>query len=225
MSAEGVKEVTLDCGESGVELNETTPVSFFIALPPVQFEGGFTITVTDTWGGSKEYSTSKKNPVGRSKGLRMPAKEYIGVRPPQEGDYIDEYGVNHGQGIEIDGIVWAPVNCGYKKDDYPYGKYYQWGRKYGLGLDRNSTRLSPVSYTISLNQEKANLFYICEAGDPFNWCSTSKPDFWNEGTEGNPVKTVYDPCPEGWRVPTNTELCALTAHYSSKTTNGEGQNG
>ena len=99
MSSEGGKIVTLDCGEGGVELNETTPVSFFIALPPVQFEGGFTITVTDTWGGSKEYSTSKKNPVGRSKGLRMPAKEYIGVRPPQEGDYIDEYGVNHGQGI------------------------------------------------------------------------------------------------------------------------------
>ena len=83
MSAEGTKEVTLDCGESGVELNETTPVSFFIALPPVQFEGGFTITVTDTWGGSKEYSTSKKNPIGRSKGLRMPAKEYIGERPTE----------------------------------------------------------------------------------------------------------------------------------------------
>ena len=83
MSSEGTKEVTLDCGESGVELNETTPVSFFIALPPVQFEGGFTITVTDTWGGSKEYSTSKKNPIGRSKGLRMPAKEYIGERPTE----------------------------------------------------------------------------------------------------------------------------------------------
>ena len=83
MSSEGTKEVTLDCGEGGVELNETTPVSFFIVLPPVQFEGGFTITVTDTWGGSKEYSTSKKNPVGRSKGLRMPAKEYIGERPTE----------------------------------------------------------------------------------------------------------------------------------------------
>ena len=83
MLPEGTKEVTLDCGESGVELNETTPVSFFLALPPVQFEGGFTITVTDTWGGSKEYSTTKKNPVGRSKGLRMPAKEYIGERPTE----------------------------------------------------------------------------------------------------------------------------------------------
>ena len=89
MSAEGVKEVTLDCGESGVELNETTPVSFFIALPPVQFEEGFTITVTDTRGGSKEYSTTKKNPIGRSKGLRMPVKEYIGEKPVEIKDPQD----------------------------------------------------------------------------------------------------------------------------------------
>ena len=149
MSAVGTKEVALDCGESGVELNETTPVSFFIALPPVQFEGGFTITVTDTWGGSKEYSTSKKNPVGRSKGLRMPAKEYIGVRPPQEGDYIDEYGVHHGQGIEIDGVVWAPVNCGYKaptadSKGFPYGKLYQGGRKYGHGYSLEYDQSEPI---------------------------------------------------------------------------------
>ena len=89
MSAEGGKSVTLDCGEGGVELNETTPVSFFIVLPPVQFEGGFTITVTDTWGGSKEYSTTKKNPVGRSKGLRMPAKEYVGEKPDEIKDPQD----------------------------------------------------------------------------------------------------------------------------------------
>ena len=89
MSAEGGKSVTLDCGEGGVELNGTTPVSFFIVLPPVQFEGGFTITVTDIWGGSKEYSTAKKNPVGRSKGLRMPAKEYVGEKPDEIKDPQD----------------------------------------------------------------------------------------------------------------------------------------
>ena len=49
-------------------------------------------------------------------------------------DYIDEYGVNHGKGVVLGRHVWAPVNCGYHQTDFPYGKHYQWGRKYGQGL-------------------------------------------------------------------------------------------
>ena len=241
MSAEGVKEVTLDCGESGVELNETTPVSFFIALPPVQFEGGFTITVTDTWGGSKEYSTSKKNPVGRSKGLRMPAKEYIGVRPPQEGDYIDEYGVNHGQGIEIDGVVWAPVNCGYKaptvdSKGFPYGKLYQWGRKYGQGYDDNDESYpsgddfvkGPISPNDQSERSAYKFIYFLNNGQynyPYDWANPHNDKLWNSGTESNPVKTEYDPCPAGWRVPLRSELEGLCTNYSCWTSNESGMMG
>ena len=32
---------------------------------------------------------------------------------------------------------------------------------------------------------------------------------WNEGTEDSPVKTDYDPCPDGWRVPTDAEWEAI----------------
>ena len=242
MSSEGGKIVTLDCGEGGVELNETTPVSFFIALPPVQFEGGFTITVTDTWGGSKEYSTSKKNPVGRSKGLRMPAKEYIGVRPPQEGDYIDEYGVNHGQGVEIDGIVWAPVNCGYHKDDFKYGKLYQWGRKYGQGYEGKlyvngiescsySDAMVPIISQESIpmgtgqHSNSSSVFYISTGENNFDWAYPRSSMLWNGGTEDNPIKTEYDPCPTGWRVPTYAELDELRQHNSLWTTNESDQAG
>ncbi len=239
MSAEGVKEVTLDCGESGVELNEATPVSFFIVLPPVQFEGGFTITVTDTWGGSKEYSTAKKNPILRSKGLRMPAKEYIGVRQPQEGDYIDEYGVNHGQGIEIDGIVWAPVNCGYHKDDFKYGKLYQWGRKYGQGYggkfyqsntesgeyaDNQVAVISEGPVELSVGQDLQNEKYFYTSEITTIW-SPQINDLWNKGTYDSVIKSEYDPCPDGWRVPTSAELDVLALNRSSWTTNGDGQEG
>ena len=34
---------------------------------------------------------------------------------------------------------------------------------------------------------------------------------WNSGTEASPVKTAYDPCPIGWRVPTLTEWKAIGA--------------
>ena len=129
----GSKTVTLDCGESGVELQNDIPTSFLIALPPVSFDNGFTVTVTDASGTTKEYSTAKKNVILRSGILRMPEKEFVGERLPQEGDYIDEYGINHGPGVKIDGVVWAPVNCGYHATDFKYGKLYQWGRKYGQG--------------------------------------------------------------------------------------------
>ena len=38
-------------------------------------------------------------------------------------DYVDEWGINHGKGIVIGGVTWAPVNCGYHETDYPYGKH------------------------------------------------------------------------------------------------------
>ena len=232
MSAEGGKVVTLDCGEGGVELNETTPVSFFIVLPPVQFEGGFTITVTDTWGGSKEYSTTKKNPVRRSKGLRMPAKEYIGVRPPQEGDYIDEYGKNHGQGIEIDGVVWAPVNCGYHATDFKYGKLYQWGRKYGVGyygeLWDNDVKTEEVYEDGILpetvdglvylkeyqSSEYDNVFFAVPSLHYTKYFPHWRPTLWNHGSDESPVRSEYDPCPAGWRVPTYTELNSIVSNMT-----------
>ena len=34
---------------------------------------------------------------------------------------------------------------------------------------------------------------------------------WNKGTEDAPVKTEYDPCPAGWRVPTFSEWQAIGA--------------
>lgn len=226
MSDDGDKVVTLDCGERGVELDEDTPTSFIIALPPVPFANGFTITVTDTWGGTKDYSTSKANAIQRSKILRMPAQNYIGARLPQEGDYIDEYGVNHGQGIEIDGVVWAPVNCGYKaptadSKGFPYGKLYQWGRKYGQDYETELTTENIIDPLLSVFMgsmaDKSNVFYL-------SWTNYTNTRLWNLGTDSDPVKTEYDPCPQGWRVPTNSELGDLIDNYTSRSTNN-GQSG
>ena len=47
---------------------------------------------------------------------------------------------------------------------------------------------------------------------------------WNSGTESSPIKTSYDPCPEGWRVPTYAELKVLINNRSSWTTS-ESQKG
>ena len=232
--SDGSKTVTLDCGESGVKLQSTTPTSFFIALPPVSFDKGFTITVTDASGATKEYSTTKKNVIHRSGILRMPDKEYIGERVPQEGDYIDEYGVNHGKGTAIGMAIWAPVNCGYQKDDYKYGKLYQWGRKYGQGYSGYDYNTSEdvsdatvptfaeggVSEIGGNHKSNANVFYTGSN----DWVDPRNDELWNSGTESNPVKTEYDPCPDGWRVPTYAELSELSKNHSSWTSEN-GQSG
>ena len=144
-------------------------------------------------------------------------------------DYVDEYGINHGPGVEIDGVVWAPVNCGYHAEDFKYGKLYQWGRKYGQGYDGDAT--TPVvedggiSLIAGIHQDNANKFYKGSAVANNDWLYSGYSVLWNLGSEYKPVKTEYDPCPEGWRVPTSAELESLSLNYSEWTTNEEGQNG
>lgn len=143
-------------------------------------------------------------------------------------DYVDEYGVNHGKGIAIGGTVWAPVNCGFKAavtdadgnvtdKGFPYGKLYQWGRKYGQGYSADSdsepmTYPGPVSAAVGQDASMADYFFT-----GYGWIETPDDSMWNSGTEDSPVKTVNDPCPNGWRVPTYGELNALQTEYSEWT--------
>ena len=170
---------------------------------------------------------------------------YVTVLPKteaQEVDYVDEYGVNHGQGIEIDGVVWAPVNCGYHKDDFKYGKLYQWGRKYGQGYsgslnNENGNNIGtysdatvptivsgPVNLTTGQSKDNENIYYKASSS-PWDWLSPQNDELWNSGTEEKPVNTEYNPCPAGWRVPTYAELNELITNCSSWATDAAGQSG
>ena len=312
------KSVTLDCGD-GVLLNEAVATNFYISLPPVLFQNGFTVIVTDVE--DKEYTiaATDANTILRSAILVMPevviAESGEGfpeedeeelvipvlsvtlnstslklyeddsvqleatVRPAdatnktvvwtssdatiatvdqtglvtavsvgtveiyaQAGevvatcsvevndklmakDYIDEYGINHGKGTLIGTVVWAPVNCGYHATDYQWGKLYQWGRKYGQGNEGDATvpELSEGGVSLQGGQSanNKNLFFIGSG----NWLYQADDTLWNGGTEESPKKTEYDPCPDGWRVPTSAELDILQKNNSSWKTNDLGQSG
>lgn len=152
----------------------------------------------------------------------------------EEGcDYIDEYGINHGGGISIDGVVWAPVNCGYHEKLFPYGKLYQWGRKLGQGYSKpflmpkyrigaDSTEVetypAPVDPVEALKPEFQNRFIGGEDFHAWNWCKNDMR-LWNiSKVAGQTVKNpVHDPCPEGWRVASKDELAGLLAHQSGFT--------
>ena len=181
--------------------------------------------------------------VFASRGLsRTLTVEQEGFVPPsKEGDYIDEYGINHGQGVKIGETVWAPVNCGYHKDNFKYGKLYQWGRKYGQGYsgdlydgdwnqtysdsDVPSILSGPVSVSVGESLSNSSNFYTGSYSTDYDWLYPQDNKLWNSGSESAPVKTEYDPCPEGWRVPTYAELDELRDNYSSLTTADNGQMG
>ncbi len=113
----------------------------------------------------------------------------------QEGlDYVDEYGINHGGGILIGDVLWAPVNCGYHATDYPYGKLYQWGRKHGQGYGAPFTKLTKVTD----NADKTTAEIVPAPVTPAEALKHPK----------------YDPCPEGWRVPELFDFKSLAEHYS-----------
>lgn len=74
MGAEGGKTITLTC-ENAVELGatEAEATTFWIVVPPITFEQGFTITVTDADGGTYTKSTSKPTTINRNEIKSMSA--------------------------------------------------------------------------------------------------------------------------------------------------------
>ena len=86
------------------------------------------------------------------------------------------------------------------------GNYYQWGRNptcFGLdGFDATNPCSSPVygaaapwGYTMANENE----------GTISGWSSTAAPS----GAWAVDIKTVNDPCPAGWRVPTEAQLSGV----------------
>lgn len=153
-------------------------------------------------------------------------------------DYIDEYGINHGGGILIDSVLWAPVNCGYHATNYPYGKLYQWGRKHGQGYaapfvsekanvkpDAKGAEIVPAPVTPATAIKYPNRFYARSDMSLFNW-TTNNLDLWNRTTDDCKIykNTAYDPCPKGWRLPDLFDFYCLAKNYS-KLTEYNGQPG
>ena len=139
-------------------------------------------------------------------------------------DYIVD-GVNYGKGIAIGDVIWAPVNCGYEAPSsdskgYPYGKLYQWGRKYGQGYSLSYDASVPelmsgaeMTMENASREKYANVFFTTSTS-PYDWMPGLSYALWNAGTESSPKKTSYDPCPEGWRVPTRRETGILDNNTS-----------
>lgn len=143
-------------------------------------------------------------------------------------DYVDEWGINHGPGVTLQGVTWAPVNCGYHETDYPYGKLYQWGRSVGQGYSNDGVKYNRDDATIPVLKEALDFGEIPEdnvhyLGDyDINgtmWMNMNGNNYafdghttWNELSSLEEFKGntgIGNPCPDGWRVPTAEEFQSL----------------
>lgn len=209
------KTMTLDCGTDGKELSTENITEFLIALPAnvASEKHSLKITVNTKLGNAeKSYTLNTEQAISAGMIKKMPVID-LSIA------YI-ENGVYYGDGIALpksatETLIWAPVNCGYD-ENHKYGLLYQWGRKDGSGYDDGSTFIetniqrysdqnNPVAYPWDGTSEispDANTLYFDTYAD---WISMRNDNLWYSTTN----KTQYDPCPVGWRVPTNAELITL----------------
>ncbi len=114
------------------------------------------------------------------------------------------------------GHIWMDRNLGAltaaraSDDCYAYGNLHQWGR----GNDGHEYRNSDeTSGPVAAGNEGS--FFITSSSFPWDWLSTQDNTRWNDA-----IKGVHDPCPAGYRVPTETELNDLDASFATQNATG-----
>ena len=113
------------------------------------------------------------------------------------------------------GQIWMDRNLGASQvatsssDVNSYGDLYQWGRR----ADGHQCRTSPTTPTLSSVDQPTHGNFIL-ANSPYDWRSPQNANLW-QGVNG-----VNNPCPNGYRIPTETEINAERISWSVNTSVG-----
>ena len=100
------------------------------------------------------------------------------------------------------GRIWMDRNLGANNvalsstSQNAYGDFFQWGR----AADNHQCRTSPTTATLSSVDQPAHGNFILAANNPNDWRSPQNANLW-QGVSG-----VNNPCPIGYRLPTETEI-------------------
>jgi uncharacterized protein (TIGR02145 family) len=114
------------------------------------------------------------------------------------------------------GAIWMDRNLGATQaatsstDANSYGDLYQWGRR----SDGHQCRTSATTTTLSSTDQPANGSFISTASSPFDWRSPQNTNLW-QGVNG-----INNPCPSGYRLPTDAELDTERLSWSSNNAQG-----
>ncbi len=131
----------------------------------------------------------------------------------------------------MDRNIGARANSNDSTDDIllSYGLYYQWGRKDPFiypayyngsgGIDDSMTDQYSNSFGYEIIDSLGTdgtldyalsypWHYMCsDEQENHDWLYTADDDLWSGSSSS---KSIYDPCPKGWIMPTSDQLAALT---------------
>jgi uncharacterized protein (TIGR02145 family) len=108
------------------------------------------------------------------------------------------------------GRIWMDRNLGASQaptsniDVLAYGDLYQWGRR----ADGHQCRTSSAISMLSSIDQPANGSFIVAPNSPYDWRSPQNVNLW-QGVNG-----VNNPCPSGYRIPTEAEINAERLSWS-----------
>jgi uncharacterized protein (TIGR02145 family) len=114
------------------------------------------------------------------------------------------------------GKTWMDRNLGATQaatssiDAASYGDLYQWGRS----TDGHQCRTSATTPTLSTSDTPGNGNFILAPNAPNDWRSSQNINLW-QGVNG-----VNNPCPSGYRIPTETEINAERLSWTVNTSAG-----
>lgn len=114
------------------------------------------------------------------------------------------------------GKVWMDRNLGASQvatsstDAAAFGDLYQWGR----AADGHQSRTSSTTSTRSSSDQPGHGNFIRYSSSPYDWRNSQNDNLW-QGVNG-----VNNPCPEGYRLPTEAELEAERKKWNPNTAAG-----
>ena len=109
------------------------------------------------------------------------------------------------------GRTWMDRNLGASRaatsmdDEQSYGDLYQWGRE----ADGHQRRNSATTTTLSNTDQPGHGSFILAPNSPFDWRSPQNNNLW-QGVNG-----INNPCPVGYRLPTEAEWVAERQSWSN----------
>ena len=116
----------------------------------------------------------------------------------------------------VTGKTWMDRNLGASQvatsssDASSYGDLYQWGR----GADGHQCRTSTTTATLSSSDIPGNSSFIITSNSPNDWRNPQNTNLW-QGVIG-----VNNPCPNGYRLPTENEMNSELLSWSIQNSTG-----